>query len=60
MSGTHRINSHEARRTDALRERQLMMLEHSAEGHRRAQVTDEGKSFLDALHPEELSRQTAA
>lgn len=45
---------------DALLERQLVMLEHTAEGHRHVQLTDEGRSFLDALHPEEPSRQTAA
>jgi hypothetical protein len=36
---------------DALLERQLVMLEHSAEGHRRAQLTEMGRSFLEAFSP---------
>ncbi len=34
---------------DALLEQQLVMLEQSAEGHRRAQLTEKGKTFLNAL-----------
>jgi hypothetical protein len=34
---------------DALLEQQLVMLEQSAEGHRRAQLTDRGQLVLDAL-----------
>ncbi|MFX1673995.1 hypothetical protein PWR63_17295 [Paraburkholderia sp. A2WS-5] len=36
---------------DALLERQLVMLEHCAEGARRAYLTGKGRTFLDALHP---------
>lgn len=45
---------------DALLERQLVMLEHCAEGYRRAKLTDRGRSLLDAFHPEKSSRQTSA
>lgn len=37
---------------DALLERQLVMLEHSAEGHRNPQLTDRGRSLLKALSSE--------
>jgi hypothetical protein len=36
---------------DALLERQLVMLEHCAEGARRAYLPGKGRTFLDALHP---------
>ena len=36
---------------DALLERQLVMLEQSAEGHRRARLTEMGRSFLEAFSP---------
>jgi len=37
---------------DTLLEQQLVMLERSAEGHRRrAQLTDTGRSLLQALNP---------
>ncbi|AJW44520.1 MULTISPECIES: hypothetical protein [Ralstonia] len=42
---------------DTLLERQLVMLEKSAEGHRRAQLTDRGQSFLEALNPDERRRR---
>lgn len=45
---------------DALLERQLVMLEHTAGGHRRAHLTDRGRSFLDALHPEKSSGEASA
>jgi len=45
---------------DALLERQLVMLEHCAAGRRRAHLTDKGRSFLDALHPDGASRQRDA
>ena len=35
---------------DALLERQLVILEHSAEGHRLAQLTDKGESLLKVLN----------
>jgi hypothetical protein len=37
---------------DALLERQLVMLEHGAAGRQRAHLTEKGRSFLDALHPD--------
>ena len=37
---------------DALLERQLVMLEHCASGARRAHLTGKGRTFLDALHPD--------
>jgi len=37
---------------DALLERQLVMLEDGAAGRRRAYLTEKGRSFLDALHPD--------
>lgn len=43
---------------DTLLERQLVMLEKSAEGHRRAQLTDMGRSFLEALNPDARSRRS--
>ncbi|WP_426400415.1 hypothetical protein ACN9M1_20605 [Ralstonia sp. R-29] len=39
---------------ETLLERQLVMLERAAEGHRRrAQLTDTGRLLLQALHPED-------
>ncbi|CAJ0737720.1 hypothetical protein [Ralstonia mannitolilytica] len=43
---------------DTLLERQLVMLEKSAEGHRRAQLTDMGRSFLEALNPDVRRRRS--
>ncbi|WP_244138461.1 hypothetical protein [Burkholderia stabilis] len=43
---------------DVLLERQLVMLEHSAAGARRAYLTEIGKTFLDALHPSSTSRRS--
>jgi len=45
---------------DALLERQLVMLEHCASGARRAYLTGKGRTFLDALHPDDMagSRKT--
>jgi hypothetical protein len=40
---------------DALLERQLVMLEHCASGARRAYLTGKGRTFLDALHPDDIS-----
>ena len=40
---------------DALLERQLVMLEHCASGARRAYLTVKGRTFLDALHPDDTS-----
>ncbi len=37
---------------DALLERQLVMLEQSAEGHRRARLTEMGHSFLETFNPD--------
>ncbi|SDC90051.1 hypothetical protein [Paraburkholderia lycopersici] len=42
---------------DALLERQLVMLEHCTAGGRRAHLTDKGRSFLDALHPDGALRR---
>lgn len=41
---------------DALLERQLVMLEHGAGGRRRAWLTETGRSFLDALAPNDGHR----
>ncbi|MEX3691318.1 hypothetical protein AB3X91_06815 [Paraburkholderia sp. BR14263] len=43
---------------DALLERQLVMLEHCAEGARRAYLTGKGRTFLDALHPGDAARRS--
>jgi len=40
---------------DALLERQLVMLEHCASGVRRAHLTGKGRTFLDALHLDDMS-----
>lgn len=40
---------------DALLEKQLVMLEHSAGGGRRAHLTDKGKTFLKALSSAEMA-----
>ncbi|RAR54596.1 hypothetical protein C7401_12492 [Paraburkholderia unamae] len=42
---------------DALLERQLVMLEHCAEGARRAYLAGKGRTFLDALHPGSATRR---
>ncbi|WP_245643832.1 hypothetical protein [Paraburkholderia oxyphila] len=42
---------------DALLERQLVMLEHCADGARRAYLTGKGSTFLDALHPGDAPRR---
>jgi hypothetical protein len=39
---------------DTLLERQLVMLEHCASGARRAYLTGKGRTFLDALHPDDM------
>jgi hypothetical protein len=46
---------------DALLERQLGMLELCASGARRAYLTGKGRTFLDALYPDDISgsRKTA-
>ncbi|MFC0403023.1 hypothetical protein [Paraburkholderia rhizosphaerae] len=43
---------------DALLERQMVMLEHCAEGARRAYLTGKGRTFLDALHPGDAPRRS--
>ena len=45
---------------DALLEQQLVMLEQSAEGDRRAQLTDQGELVLNALDAGRVSRQVFA
>ena len=45
---------------DALLEQQLVMLEQSAEGDRRAQLTDQGELVLNALGAGRVSRQVFA
>ncbi len=45
---------------DALLERQLVMLEHSAEGRRRAHLTAMGRSLLDAFDPDSRPRRRPA
>ena len=43
---------------DALLERQLVMLERTVEGNSRAQLTESGRSYLDAFSPSISSRTT--
>ncbi|RQQ56085.1 hypothetical protein [Burkholderia stagnalis] len=43
---------------DALLERQLVTLEQCAAGGRRAYLTDEGRTFLDVLHPSGTPRRS--
>ena len=45
---------------DALLERQLVMLEHSAAGRRRAHLTERGRTVLDVLHPDSVERRSRA
>jgi len=45
---------------DALLERQLVMLEHSAAGRRRAHLTERGRTVLDVLHPHDVERRSRA
>lgn len=45
---------------DALLERQLVMLEHSAAGRRRAHLTERGRTVLDVLHPVSVERGSRA
>ncbi|AJZ74752.1 hypothetical protein [Pandoraea apista] len=45
---------------DALLERQLVMLEQSDTGLRRAQLTEKGRSFLRKLHPDDASCRIGA
>lgn len=42
---------------DALLERQLVILEHCAGRARRVYLTEEGRTFLDALHPSGTPRR---
>ncbi|MEK6383100.1 hypothetical protein SB783_28120 [Paraburkholderia sp. SIMBA_009] len=39
---------------DALLERQLVILEHCGEGTPRAYLTGKGRTFLNALHPDDI------